>query len=75
MWQKVKYAIGSLLVLFVIIVTFQNTEQVEAELLLTTVSLPMAFLLFATLAIGFVLGMLTTGILLARRKKKLAKAV
>lgn len=70
MWHKVKYTVGALLVLFVVIVTFQNTEQVETKLLLTTISLPMALLLFATLAIGFVLGMLTTGIVLARRKKK-----
>ncbi|MEP3479966.1 MAG: LapA family protein [Fuerstiella sp.] len=70
-----KYAIGAILILFVVIVTFQNTEQVEATLLLTTISLPMAFLLFATLAIGFVLGMLTTGILLTRRKKRQAAAM
>lgn len=74
MWHKVKYTVGGLLVLFVVVVTFQNTEQVETKLLLTTISLPMALLLFATLAIGFVLGMLTTGIMLARRKKKQAKA-
>lgn len=74
MWQKIKYTVGVLLVLFVVVVTFQNTEQVEAKLLWTTISLPMAFLLFGTLAIGIVLGILTTGIWLARRKKKLAKA-
>lgn len=74
MWQKIKYIVGILLVLFVVVVTFQNTEQVEAKLLWTTISLPMAFLLFGTLAIGIVLGILTTGIWLARRKKKLAKA-
>lgn len=73
MWQKVKYLTSAFLVLMVIVVTFQNTEEVEAKLLLTTVTLPMAFLLFATLAIGFALGMLTTGIVLARRKKKQAK--
>lgn len=74
MWQKIKYIVGILLVLFVVVVTFQNTEQVEAKLLWTTISLPMAFLLFGTLAIGVVLGILITGIWLARRKKKLAKA-
>lgn len=70
MWQKVKYTVVGMLVLFVVIVTFQNTEQVDTQLLFTTISLPIALLLFTTLAIGFVLGILTTGIVLARRKKK-----
>lgn len=70
MWQKVKYTVAGLLALAVVIVTFQNTDQVEAKLLMTTVTLPIAFLLFATLLIGFILGVLATGIYFAKRKRR-----
>ena len=48
-------AVGVLAVLLAII-AFQNTEQVQTNLLFTSVTMPRAILLFATTTIGFVAG-------------------
>jgi hypothetical protein len=41
----------------VIIVVLQNTQSVETRILLVTLSMPRAVLLFVTLLLGFVLGL------------------
>ena len=58
----------ALLAILVLIIVLQNTEQVETKLLFVSVSMPRAALLFGTLVVGFALGALTGGRLLARGK-------
>jgi len=57
-WKLVAAAIAAILA---IIVAAQNTQAVETKLLLVTVTMPRAVLLFVTLALGFVIGVLAAG--------------
>ena len=50
------------------IVVLQNTEEVETTLLFARVVMPRAILLFATMAFGFVAGVLVT-IWVGRRQR------
>lgn len=52
-----KYTIIVLLILVAIVVA-QNTEAVETKLLFATLEMPRALLLFVTLLIGVVIGLL-----------------
>jgi uncharacterized integral membrane protein len=51
-----KVVVAGGLAVLVAIVAFQNTEQVQTDLLFTSVTMPRAILLFATGTIGFVAG-------------------
>ena len=51
-----KVVLVGVLAVLVAIIAFQNTEQVQTNLLFTSVTMPMAILLFATGTIGFVAG-------------------
>ncbi len=66
---RIKVIGGAIVGLLVVIVVLQNTEIVETQILFTTISMPRAALLFGTLVIGFMLGILTAGRLAARAKK------
>lgn len=48
----------AVLVLLVIIVVFQNTTVVDTKILFVTISMPRALLLFLTLLIGVLVGLL-----------------
>jgi len=56
------------LVLLVIIVVFQNTAVVDTKILFMTISMPRALLLFVTLLIGVL-----TGLLIGSRRRKVPK--
>jgi uncharacterized integral membrane protein len=58
------------LVLLVIIVVFQNTAVVDTKILFMTISMPRALLLFVTLLIGVLAGLLIGN---RRGKAKAAK--
>lgn len=47
----------AIVAVMVLIVALQNTQSVETRILFMTVSMPRAVLLFVTLLIGFVLGL------------------
>lgn len=64
--QYLKWAGLVALAVIVIILVFQNTEQVETQLLVTSVTLPRALLLLTTAAIGYAAGVLT--MMLRRRR-------
>lgn len=49
----------AIVALLVLIVALQNTQSVETRILFMTVSMPRVVLLFVTLLIGFVLGLVT----------------
>lgn len=68
--RNVKLWIAAIATVLITIVVVQNTESVETRLLFARVSMPRAVLLFSTLAIGFVLGLLIA----RRRPKKTAGA-
>ena len=46
--------------IFALIVVIQNTEKVPVKLVFTTVTMPRALLLFLTLGIGFVVGIMAS---------------
>lgn len=55
--KKVRLVLFALLVLLVLVVIFRNLEETRLELIVTTVTLPLAALLLVTLAIGFAMGL------------------
>ena len=56
---KLKIAAAAVLAVLLVIVIVQNTESVETKLLFVTVTMPRAVLLFLTVLVGFVVGLLT----------------
>ncbi|MFT4590138.1 MAG: putative membrane protein [Limisphaerales bacterium] len=61
---------GGALILAILcgIVVLQNTETVEARILFLSISMPRAFLLLGTTAIGLVIGVLVTPFFQGRSK-------
>lgn len=55
--NRVRIWLLAIVAVLVLIVVLQNTESVETRILFMTVSMPRAVLLFVTLLIGFVLGL------------------
>ena len=55
--QKIKIFAIAVCAVLVLVIVVQNTETVEARLLLATLTLPLAVLLFGSLVIGFILGL------------------
>ena len=66
-WKIVTIAVIALLTLIVVL---QNTAIVETRILFLTISMPRAALLFGTLLIGFLLGVLTAGRLVSKAQKR-----
>ena len=58
----------AVLAILVLIVVLQNTEAVETRVLFLKLTMPRAALLFGTLIIGFVIGLLTSTRLLPSKK-------
>ena len=69
--NKLKIVGVAVIVLIVLIVVLQNTQSVETTLLFLTVTMPNAALLFATLIIGFAIGVLTAGHIVSSAKRAL----
>ena len=65
---KSKLIAVAVLAIVVLIVVLQNTEAVETRILFLTLTMPRAALLFGTLIVGFVLGLLTSTRLLPSEK-------
>ena len=72
MWPKIKLVGGVVLALLTLIVVLQNTEEVETSILFVSVKMPRAALLFGTLAVGFMLGVLAAGRILYSKKREVA---
>jgi uncharacterized integral membrane protein len=71
--NKVKFAAIGVIAMFAVIVVLQNTQDVETKLLFVTLTLPNAALLFATLIIGFTIGVLTAGHIVSNAKRPLSQ--
>jgi len=67
--NKLKIVGIAVIVLIVLIVVLQNTQEVKTKLLFLTVTMPNAALLFGTLIIGFAIGVLTAGHIVSRAKR------
>ncbi|MBU0678328.1 MAG: DUF1049 domain-containing protein [Verrucomicrobia bacterium] len=65
---KFKLVVILVLILFLTIVVLQNTAAVETKILFATVTMPRAFLLFLAALLGFGLGLLTSLLIVRRRK-------
>lgn len=65
---KFKVAGVAITAILVLVVVLQNTDAVETRILFVTVTVPRAALLFGTLIIGYVLGILTTARMVSRKK-------
>ena len=57
--HKLKWIFLAVLLVFCLIVIFQNSEPTEVRLLTMSFQLPQAALLLITLATGYVMGLLT----------------
>ena len=56
--ERIKSVLMAVLLVLVIIVVLQNTQEVETKILFATITMPRALLLFLTLGSGIVIGML-----------------
>ena len=65
-----KLAAVAIVAILAIIVVLQNTQAVETKLLFVTITMPRAVLLFVTLVIGFVIGVLVAEKITRRRRAK-----
>lgn len=65
-----KFAIGLVLIALVVLFTLQNTEIVEITLLLWTVSMSRAVMIFLVFLIGLLSGWLLHGYLRRRRSSQ-----
>lgn len=68
MAHNLKLAAIGILALLILIIVLQNTEAVETRILFMTLTMPRAALLFGTLIVGFVIGLLSAGRFFARRR-------
>ncbi|QDT34558.1 hypothetical protein Mal48_38200 [Thalassoglobus polymorphus] len=67
--KKAKIIASVIAALLVLIIVLQNTAVVETKVLFTTISMPRATLLFITLVVGFLLGLVAAGRWSSRKKK------
>lgn len=66
-WPKLRLTAVVILAVLAVVVTFQNRDNVSTRLLFVTIQMPHAILLFATLAIGFAIGVVTGGIMAGKK--------
>ncbi len=66
--QKVKLIIAVIASALLLILVVQNTEQVETRILLATITMPRALLLFLMALTGFIIGLLAA-FSISKRKK------
>ena len=67
--SRVRIVIAIVVAILAIIIALQNTQAVETKLLLVTITMPRAVLLFVTLLVGSALG-LVSAVWFSRRSPK-----
>lgn len=70
-FNQIKLAVTAIIAILVVIIVFQNTDAVETKVLFLTLTMPRAALLFGTLVIGFVIGLLTASHFFAKPKAEI----
>ena len=68
--NKGKLITIAIVAVLMVIIVFQNTDAVDTKILFLTITMPRAALLFGTLVIGFVIGLLTASHFAAPRAKR-----
>jgi uncharacterized integral membrane protein len=68
--QKAKIITVLILAVLVLIIAMQNTAPVQTQLVIFTIDIPVALLIFGSLVVGFVVGMLVTGRMLGKKSRK-----
>ena len=66
MMKNIKIILIAVVLTLAVVVALQNTEQVETKFLFTSITMPRMLLILSTLAVGFLIGYITSGLL--RRK-------
>jgi len=64
--KNIKIILITVIVSLSVVVALQNTQQVETKFLFTSITMPRVLLLLTALALGFIIGFITAGLL--RRK-------
>lgn len=70
LWQKMKLVLIVIALVLLLIAIFQNTATTKTTFLFYEFTLPQAALLFIAAGVGFLLGVITTGRLLRRKKTR-----
>lgn len=70
MMEKIKWISIAIVVTLVIIIVLQNLETAKTQILFMTIEMPRAALLFGTLAVGYLAGMVIGNPLRFLRSKK-----
>ena len=65
-----KLILAIVLAVLLVVLVLQNTEMVTVDVLIRSVEMPLAAMLFFTLLVGFVLGFAATGWLVRKSHKK-----
>jgi uncharacterized integral membrane protein len=69
--NKLKVVTIALLALVVLVLIFQNTQTIETKFFFLTLIMPNAALLFATLIVGFAIGVCTAAHIVSSAKRQL----
>ena len=69
--KNIKIILITVVVSLAVVVALQNRQQVETKFLFTSITMPRMLLILSTLAIGFIVGLITAGLL--RRKSDKSK--
>ena len=67
---RVKIILAGVLAVIALVLLVQNSEPVEASLLVMTVTMSKSLLLLIMLGVGFLIGMLVTGWVVSRKKRQ-----
>ncbi|MGB4269554.1 MAG: LapA family protein [Spirochaetota bacterium] len=71
--MSVKLIIITIILLLFVIIILQNTQPVSLNVLLWDITLPFIVMLFATLIIGLVSGMVLSSLAFSKKRKHLIK--
>ena len=68
-WKKLKYALGAVLAILLIILVFQNWKEININLLIRDIIVPFPLVILAVLLTGYIWGNIT-GLAKVRKKNK-----
>jgi uncharacterized integral membrane protein len=69
--KNIKIILITVVVSLAVVVALQNRQQVETKFLFTSITMPRMLLILSTLVLGFLIGLITAGLL--RRKSDKSK--
>jgi uncharacterized integral membrane protein len=69
--KNIKIILITVVVSLAVVVALQNRQEVETKFLFTSITMPRMLLILSTLVLGFIIGLITAGLL--RRKSDKSK--